>query len=560
MKESSDNTNQPRKLEEVFRDGFEPAEVAPSAKLWRRIEQELEVKQAGYYKKHLAWYRGIAAASVLLLMLAMGYFWYDTKTAHRVAFRNSSVDTTAQNNNQDKLSASLPPSEKYAAATLDTANGKKDSDERVALTTTQPGPLSTPFKARTKLQSRASATNVKVKPSTVNRNMPGNKPAKLRRKQTEQNKLLKYPAGLGPTKDRSLVNENAIALRANKDSIDAGAFSDTTKQLARTLPPLLKADSLVTFTASATTGKATKRVKISRWAIGGGTGSHYFQQNIKFDDAASRSFANYSPQSAYNNTLAPISNNLAGNYIEAAKEEFNTNTQPAFSYRAVLAVNYKLNDKWSLEGGLTFTENQAQTSTSYIIYKRPGAFYNLANVKQNNNSFADKTNGGPANVTIPVTIFLAELTDNYLDNSNIMVDKVDSFTMYYRYRQVGVPVKLRYQKNQGRWFSYIQMGGAFNMLLQTSILSDSPRITNVEYTIGQPSPFRKWYVTALGSLGRGVKLSDVWQVQGSLDVARNFSALTQRLGPLENGKNKPYYLGFGLSTSYVVGRKTTAQN
>jgi hypothetical protein len=160
-----------------------------------------------------------------------------------------------------------------------------------------------------------------------------------------------------------------------------------------------------------------------------------------------------------------------------------------------------------------------------------------------------------SNVTVPVTVFMAELTGGYLNNSNITVDKVSPFNVYYRYRQVAVPVKIRYQRGRGNWFTFVQAGGAANILLQASILSDSPQVPDVEYSLGQTSPFRKWYFTALGSVGRGLKVSEVWQVQGSLDVARNFSTLTNQDLQPNTSQKKPYYVGFGISSSYLIHKK-----
>ncbi len=99
MKKSSDNTNRPRKLEEVFRDGFEPAEVSPRASIWHHIEQELEVKQAGYYKKRLVWYRSVAAASITLLLVALSYFWYDAQTGHQLNLPGTTSGQIVQNKN-----------------------------------------------------------------------------------------------------------------------------------------------------------------------------------------------------------------------------------------------------------------------------------------------------------------------------------------------------------------------------------------------------------------------------------------------------------------------------
>ena len=572
MNESSDNTNQPRKLEEVFRDGFEPAEVAPSNNLWSRIEQDLDRREVSYYKRHLGWYRSVAAASVLLLMLAMGYFWYDTQTVHQVALPDMHGTTAQRNqpNQPGRPSANIPSAEiesTYSKEKPASNNGANllDSDmlaESGSEKLSNPNNYNRSSQGLASSQEKATTFRNRVGLTPVRKQLPDlpgkNKLAQLNDNNSEPTNSEISSLPLTPAKDTSSVLENTVAFEPLKSTRDNRVLSDTTKQLAHAGSPTrsrTETDSLAGFTASLTSEKSNK-ANGSRWAIGGGTGSQYFQQNIEFADGTSGNLA-YSQQNGFYNSIALLNRSSSGNSIEDAKKEFNENTQSAFSYRAAMAVNYRINHKWSLESGLTFIENQAQTNTSYIIYKRPSSLYNTPAVKQNNAGFADQFYGVPSTPTVPMTIFLAQLTDGNLDNSNVTIDKVDPFNMYYRYRQVGIPVRLRYQQNHGKWFNYIQMGGAVNILLKTSILSDSPRIPEVEYTIGQPSPFRQWYLTALGSIGRGLLISDVWQVQGGLDVARNFSSLAQEPSLLGTDKDKKsYYLGFGLSTSYILGKKS----
>ncbi|RDC64988.1 hypothetical protein [Adhaeribacter pallidiroseus] len=316
--------------------------------------------------------------------------------------------------------------------------------------------------------------------------------------------------------------------------------------------PEFKKDSAAVIAAALFPEETKKKTVGSRWAIGGGTGSQYFDQNIKFASAGTNFFGN--PSTNY--ALSAVSKNTGSNSIEAASKEFNENTRSSFSYRAAVGANYRINDKWSIEAGLTFAENKAQTTTSYIIYKRPAALNAIANIKAENAFLDNTSNGITTNVTIPVTIFLAKLTDTDLNNAQVTVEQVTPFNMYYRYRQIGVPVRLRYQQGRGKWFNFVQAGGALNVLLQTSILSDSPKVPAVEYPLGRSSPFRKWYGTALGSVGRGLKISEVWQVQGSLDVARSFSTLTLSTDQIPGlNQQKPYYVGFGISSSYVIGKK-----
>lgn len=571
MKESSDNQNRPRKLEEVFRDGFDPAEVTPSDKLWNRIEQELDGNKVSYYKKHLAWYRGIAAASILLLMLAMGYFWYDTQTIHKGGLGSNNQEIAASKNrnlpNPPDVST-LPENTTIVDINKDKGNNRESTRQSVALKKSSPETILVPTEPGNKLPRIAPSTFANTQPgyakqgkSAINKPLavPDKMPAKLSPETRQQVEEAESTAIINVEKsnlysktDEDRLNTNDIEQKANKTTLNNQ--TDTTRQLAQSTVPVVKTDSLPALTASASPDIHKSKKSKSRWAIGGGSGSQFFQQNISFADGGATIMAN--APNGFNSNVAPISRNLSGSTIEDAKEEFNKNTQSAFSYRTAMAVSFRLNDKWSLEGGLTFTENQAQTNTTYIIHRSPGNLYNLPNSSLSYD-VVEKSNGLPDNVNIPVTIFLAELTENYLDNSNVIIDKVDPFTMYYRYRQVGVPLKIRFQQNKGKWFNYVSVGGAINMLLQTSIIADSPRIPTVEYMVGQSSPFRQWNLTALGSVGRGIRLSEVWQVQGSFDFSHNLSDLIQGPVSMKAGIDKPYYLGLGFSTSYVVGRKAT---
>ncbi|PSR55643.1 hypothetical protein AHMF7605_20100 [Adhaeribacter arboris] len=552
MKESSDNSRRPRKLEEVFRDGFESAEVNPRASIWHRIEQDLEVKQAGYYKRRLVWYRSVAAASITLLILAVGYFWYDTQTSHHLKATGA---TLAVENNKATSPAVETQTNKVTPANEPLVAPKVHLSDQTASITATEAPLIS-ANGLSKKAELATITRSRTKLSGKSGPPINNMPSLAREPGLTNNQF-------SLTDQKSNVNNknsdlstgslrSTLARSGAKPTPSLSIQTDSVRLAVTEKPSLFKKDSAA-FMLAANSNEAKKTANIARWELGGGTGSQYFEQNIKFADAGSNSFS-LSPLGSYANAI--VSKNQGGNTIEAASEEFNQNTRSAFSYRAVVAATYRLNDKWSIETGLSFAENKAQTTTSYIIYKRPVTLNNIPGVNTGNSNFNNIGSPIAQNVTIPVTIFLARLTDNYLTNANVTVEKVAPFTMYYRYRQMGLPVKLRYQQGRGKWFNFVQAGGAINVLLQTSVLSDSPKVPAAEYGIGQPSPFRKWYLTALGSVGRGLRVTEAWQIQGSLDVARSFSALTLSPGQLPDvNQNKPFYVGFGISSSYVIGKK-----
>ncbi len=523
MKKSSDNPHQPRRLEEVFRDGFEPAEVKPDGHLWTRIEQELESKQAHYYKTRLAWYRSVAAASVLLLTFAIGYLWYDNQMVHRPDASAAKVDLAAQN----QVAVTSPTGPNIPAPIAEDLPAPRSL--KVQPTTIAARDSRTNRRSPESLAQLNPAAKM-TGDANINANIPlnQNQPTAAESNNPTTISLAETPA---------LAAESASPLLPDSMSLPVQTLAE--KSVGTTLPVL------------AATEPASQN-QMARWSLGGGTGSQYFDQNVKFNTATNSSL-NLSPAYSFNN-MAAISKNYGGNTLTAAMREFNENTRPAFSYRAAVAGNYRLNNAWSLEAGITFVENKAQTVTTYIINK-PALARNYLESNSGNfldNNTADKSLAN--NVTIPVTVFVAELTGGYL-NSNVTVDKVAPFNVYYRYRQVGVPLKIRYQQGRGNWFTFVQAGGAVNVLLQTSILSDSPQVPDIEYTLGKTSPFRQWYFTALGSVGRGLKVSDTWQVQGSLDVARNFSTLTTADMQPNTSQQKPFYVGFGISSSFLIRPK-----
>ena len=552
MKKSSDNTNRPRKLEEVFRDGFEPAEVSPRASIWHHIEQELEVKQAGFYKKRLVWYRSVAAASITLLLVAFSYFWYDAQTGHQLKLPGTSAGQIVQNKssqptNPKITNTAVPDSSKQATIAK---NLKKEQIYAQPPPQSQSSTPRTYFVSRSRKNKVSQAVNTNAAPLALHQRQssdkplyPGNKSQTIADKLAESNFL---------TEEKEGSRDNNVALQPAQPVITSSVPVDSLPVITTQKQPEFKKDSAAVIAAALLPEETKKKAVGSRWALGGGTGSQYFEQNVKFAGAGSNQRSN---DPSYN-ALTANSSNTGSNTIEAASKEFNENTRSAFSYRAAVAANYRINNKWSIEAGLNFAENKAQTATSYIIYKRPAALQAIANIKSENAFLDSKSNGNTTNVTIPVTIFLAKLTDPDLTNTQAAVEQVAPFNMYYRYRQLALPMRLRYQHGRGKWFNFVQAGGALNVLVQTSIISDSPKVPSVEYPLGQSSPFRKWYVTALGSVGRGLKISEVWQVQGSLDVARSFSTITLNPEQIPDlGQQKPYYVGFGISSSYVIGEK-----
>jgi hypothetical protein len=550
MKESSDN--KPQKLEDIFRQRLEEAEVSPSDRVWERISQDLDAKEAGYYKERIGWYRSLAAACIFLVMCAAGYLFYDIKNTH-----TAEINTVAR---QTATSGSAPtvsiPESSKPGRTQNPAFAKTESEPAAG--------RNIPTKTTTEINAQAPTSNIALAEAGNNKRLnPENSPAvKAGSVQVAVTKIKKNKLNnqvLAPAGDNILAPSVASADKLPGEIIaEAGPRSEALASVAPALisninrapvamemrmVPQLNTNTLALLSEPAT--ETNEKNRVNRWSFNAKYASQYFNQNIQLVEQASGSNANMPAFSAPNAGIA------ASTSYSQALQEYDNNTTSGFSYNTAVAAGYKLNEHWSLESGLSFTQNVANTSSSFIFNNTNlAARYNYF-APQNLNNNDTKSLNDPI-TALPATALLASLSGQQNVNAANVV-QTPTFDTQYRYRLIGIPVKVNYQTSQRKSFYFASVGFLTNMLVQAHVLSGSAKVPDLKYQGQADSPFRTWQVAATVSAGRGFRISRAVNVRAGIEGTQNLNSLAAHPEYLANGKGKPYTIGVAFSSSYTLG-------
>jgi hypothetical protein len=559
MSELSDK-NRPKKLEDIFREGMEEAEMAPSDLLWSRIERDLNVKETGYFKERLVWYQRLAAACVVLVLFAGTYLFFDAR----------------QHNNIPGFAQQSPRQGPEAGAT---------TPQRKAIAS-QSAPVSRPARLaadsmRTQGESPAPGTG----PREAITQLSGTKRAPvISRKFAESGHNKTLVAG---TAKRSLAHLPMIAavLPENTNTTDTtGPGFDNTATPPQTLAGIQSSfersaqeggspDSLTPVLtwpgmgklaalkdsisgskpALATTPlimegtKANQDKSGSRWRFGGKYASQYFDQNIALDYKQTMPATNAMVPSS----MLPFASAGTSSYADALKE-FDKKTGSGFSFNTGISAAYQLNKHLDLETGLGYTQNVATTNTSYIFNNAQIGSRYAAEFTSDWSKDAFK-NAAVA-TGIPSTAFLATLAGGATLNQTA-VTKTQAFDTQYRYRLLGIPVKVSYQTNRSKSFYFASMGMLTNLLVKANILSDSDRVPDLQYAPNaEDSPFRNWHFAAVASAGKGFEITQGLQIRAGLEATQYLTNLTIHPDYLHGKQRKPYTIGLALSSSYTFGK------
>jgi len=534
MKELS-NKNKPQKLEDIFQTGMEGAEVTPSARVWERIEQGLDQKEAGYYKKRLSWYKALVAACIALVVCAAAYFVYDINNAHspepKIANRPQ-----AQNNKIAANTITQEPELATGEAISTPGNTKKQLTGKVNTARNINYP---------KDNLAEEKENSKEYAATVVENLNTNQ-AKITSEESINltDKAITTIAGAG-TKEKA----NRTITIAVEPLVPVISWAGVTAK------PLLP-DTLPTPKALPTTPPAlafvpepqadkNEKSRAGRWSIIAKYAPQYFNQNVALTN--SKQYNLSSP------TLVPATGlytNIGTSSYTEALNEFDKNTASGYSYNAAVAAGYTINEHWLLETGLSYTQNVATTTTSYIFNTS-----NLTARYSNTNSYAYLDaiqNNKMAVVNLPATALLASLAGQQ-DLSNATVMQTPAFETKYRYQLLGIPIKLNYKLGHRKSFYFASVGFLTNLLMQAQVLSTSGRVPDFKYGSNAQSPFRNWQVAALISAGKGFQISKSVSFKAGLEGTQNLNTLAAHPQQLQYRQGKPYTIGLAFSSSYTLG-------
>ncbi|KAA5540355.1 outer membrane beta-barrel protein [Adhaeribacter rhizoryzae] len=565
MKELSDKSK-PQRLEDLFRTQMEAAEATPSERVWERIEQGLDLKEAGYYKERVVWYRSLAAACVALLVCAAVYLYYDANTQHPA---NQQVATLPQTQN-NPASANSKTSSPVASSPLNNNNSQPTENTNATAEAALPAQ---PALAAKEAGSKNNATNnyaINLPDNQVNANK--NSAKTYAATQLNNNNVNQENIGLATGNLNNTKGENNLLTGANNISLARNAKRAVlieNREANNGLEPLQSvnawalskgatpADSLwkpkaIDATPPALAWQPTvtpepEKPKMSRWSFSAKYAPQYFNQNVELASAAAPQYLMAPGNSSFNGAPAANVNTLS--YTEALNE-YDRNTSSGFSYNTAAAVGYALNEHWSLETGLLFTQNIATSKSSYVFSNSY-----LAVRYSNNDPMAglnDTKNVAQA-AALPTTALVASLAgQQHLGNAAVI--QTPTYETEYRYRSLGMPLKLNYQTKSRKSFYFASVGLLTNLLVQANIVSESDRVPNMKFGSNTDSPFRSWQFATVLSAGKGFRVSESISLKAGLEGTQYLTSLAAHPENLNSKQRKPYTIGLALSSSYTLGK------
>ncbi len=542
------------------------AEATPSPDLWARIDHDLTVQENAVYKRRMVLYRQLAAACFVLFVLAGSLFVYHFSKEEQqqaLAAVQLPAATPAVNDPAPAVASLAVP------AGAETALPESIENEPASMGADYPAKPEKRAGARVKIVSQPDVI-LAAAPETISQtaftidlpadqvslesiaarhgrsfgthaspdeNSTGSKArtafASLQPfYQTARQAIAAVPASADT---RHILNSPAAQQLLRNPSVAqmaAGAVQELHTILsAEARQHKNQQDALVLALNGDKNAKKGASDSDSRWTVGMAYAPSYFDQNIGIPNqvmstASMRSFTQGGPSV----------NAFATQSLNEAREEYEDNTDPGFSYSFDAKVGFKLGRKWKLLSGIGYLQNTARTKSSYIIRQ-------FLNKPQSNEQVA----------LDPSTVLLTVL-DNKQPTDSISVSKTDNYNVNYRYRHLTLPVGLQYQGRLAKdWYWYAASGVAANFLLQTTVMASSNEVSDVNFGSGDDSPFRKVQLSGNVSAGVGKRLSNAISVSVGPEFRGYFNTLLAEPDNTLAPQGKPYTIGLNMAVNYELG-------
>lgn len=510
-------------MEDIFRNGFAGNEAPPPSRIWENVDRELELHR---YKKQAVWYRSMAAAFLLLLVSAGIVLWQQSSdgvvTGGNLALQNSQTGSGLPPAGGEKevttpVAAQEPkaqPTPKQLAA-VSGEFSVKESQNRES------------FKPAAREQERLSFTSPAGREK---RRVPSSNPSSLaleegnRPEPTQEGNRgeRSTPEDNGTTFQQrgrqSLLNQPVPALAGGAlGRSDSGATAPVRSILVQK-----EAEGAALALTQEVTGTPTPEKeagKLNRWSVTMAYSPQYAYAPVKL--------ANSSPVGANVSLAQPQS----VQQYQQAVEEYNNSYKPVYSYSTTVGASYRINEKWQVESGLMYTQQEATTTHSYLVY---GGGATLASMPGNLYSGSASNKGTPLMSNALQPEAAARL---------LYVAPTERYTTRYKYQQVGLPVRLAYRINLNKAYALISGGVNMNVLVQSSIIPQTNQVEAVRFGLNdQDSPYRSLQWATATSLGIGYDVNR----KMSILVAPEFIYSLTPLVRDHHQQVNPYQLGVNI--------------
>lgn len=536
---SSANKKNNGSLEDSLRNRLQDAEATPAPDLWERIDHDLTVQENLQYKKRVVFYRQLAAACFVLFVMAGSLLAYQFSSSEdsldNMANQeevNSNIPELAQADEDAVISAepAITPNEIDNAAVASADISQNNGENESAYQETKPS-LGIKSVAKTGLEKQSELLQVVANAETESRDrdkdqLPenviaaGSEPqqaagiAGLQKNETiaRQPVILKNPTVL------SLMDRNQ-----QKSGILAQDSEPENKKQASILARELNADV-----------KENESDEVSgsnRWSISMAYVPTYFAQNIGLPDPLARN----SRKPGILNTGPAISEESSSN-MEKARDEYENNTAPAYSYSVDIRTGFKVGKKLKLLSGIGFTQNTARTNTNYVVEQH--------------------WSGQQASRTAPIpptTVFLTSLNNDFTTDS-VSVSQTEGFDVDHRYRMISLPIGLQFESGIANgWDWYMTGGVAANIMIQSSIISSRQDIASVSFENQDESPFRRTQFSGNVGLGLSKQVTDAISLSIGPEFRGFLNTMLSEPDDVMASQGKPYAIGMNMSLNYKLG-------
>ncbi|KAA3436166.1 outer membrane beta-barrel protein [Rufibacter hautae] len=555
MKKSPADKEKGQSVEDIFRNGFSEAESAPPPRIWENVHREMENKELHRYRQQAKWYRSMAAALLLLLLSAGIIVWQQQESTPMVGQQEGTLASAAGQKNQKAPAASAPHGpaadvnlqESSVSEMKDVTEGTETEASESQITPEVLASVSRAFSGK-QAQNEAvvkGAPNTGTYPLNEPRTAPSTgkapqstkenpaAPEALAEAKPESERIAIMDAER-PVTDRTILAKGAEDKpfpwsAANNLAFSRGlpAGSDSAKAAPERSILVQKEAPITTLaqTPAAKKGNEAEESDVYKWSVTMAYSPQYAYAPVKLSD-----------NSVMNAPAVGQNSSLYAQYREAV-EEYNHSYTPTYSYAALVGASYQINDKWQLETGVLYTQNEATTTQSYLVYQGGLAV-----------SPAGFDLGNSAGKSTPL---VTSAFNNDVAARAITVDRTDRYNTRYRYQQVGLPVRLAYRLNMKKLYALFSGGLNMNLLVQNTIMPETNQITGVKYGLNdKDSPFRtvQWATTT--SIGVGY------------DVTKKMSVLlapefTYSLSPMLRESQKQantYQLGVSIGGRWRLAK------
>ncbi|MBG8553413.1 outer membrane beta-barrel protein [Hymenobacter guriensis] len=586
MEPSADKPQNPQtgNLEQLFRQKFEEAEIAPRADLWAQIDHDLLVQQNETYRQRLQLHRWAAAACLLFAMAMGAWFTLHYSGGHEAGL---AANTSAASRS---ASAAQPALNGEAPASLSTPARSNAARTTASVATATTGRSQTSPAAAGAAEASASRYTMPAGRRAVGTSVAHNESAPTSQERayrwtgssanpanpsatvaavaastaTTTNPTATTEMGLPASGFAAQTSGSGIgsmaALRPAAAATQVGTDVSTADGLASgTLADAAASASLLTSGKSASftdLAALTPRETALATAVSNLPSSlqpAYPSSALAWADELSRedekkqttatgwtfggghTLSSYNPNVNFSRGALPASNvRIASTALVNARmyedgaEEYRENLQAGLGQRIMLLARRRLSSRWSVAAGVEAAEYRASSRTSYAALE-PTA--------------ATTFTGGFSSTDRVRTQMATDLT---------VLNEPQKTR--YRYRSAGVPVLVQYGNGaKNGWSLYARVGAAVNVLLGTRFSGeDENLVTQKSYSFGaSDSPYRKVLTSVRGGAGMQYRpVGASWALAFGPAAETGLNTLNANPTQTYWQQSRPYSVGLEASVEF----------